>query len=156
MLGKLWPEALDEVPSEPLEVLEAAGATPAIRTLWAAWPQARALVASDGLLRWELDLRVSALVGFLGDGGLELDLDSAIQLGFDEQVSTRVLLIFALVVASDASSDALRHAGLRGRRRGARPSVRWPRWSPWRPGESWPEPAGQGSRVLASATVAFT
>ncbi len=112
VLGKLWAEALDEVSPEPLEVLDAAGATPAVRTLWAAWPQARALVASYGLLRWEFNLRVSALVGFLGGGGLGLKLYNAIQLGFYEQVGTMVLFIFGLVVTSDAISDALRREWL--------------------------------------------
>ncbi len=112
VLGKLWAEALDEAPPAPLEVLEAAGATGAVRTLWGAWPQARTLVASYGLLRWEFNLRASALVGFLGGGGLGLKLYNAVQLGFYEQVSTMVLLILALVVASDALSDALRRSWL--------------------------------------------
>ena len=112
VLGKLWAEALDEAPPGPLEVLEAAGATGAVRTLWGAWPQARTLVASYGLLRWEFNLRVSALVGFLGGGGLGLKLYNAVQLGFYEQVSTMVLLILLLVVVSDALSDALRRSWL--------------------------------------------
>jgi len=112
VLGKLWAEALDEVPPEPLEMLDAAGAAPTVRTLWGAWPQARALVAGYGLLRWEFNLRVSALVGFLGGGGLGLKLYNALQLGFYDQVSTMVLLIFGLVVMSDALSDALRRTWL--------------------------------------------
>ena len=112
VLGKLWAEALDEAPPGPLEVLDAAGATRAVRTLWAAWPQARTLVASYGLLRWEFNLRASALVGFLGGGGVGLKLYNALQLGFYEQVSTMVLLILALVVGSDALSDALRRGWL--------------------------------------------
>jgi phosphonate transport system permease protein len=112
VLGKLWAEALDEAPREPLEVLEASGATRAIRTLWGAWPQARTLVASYGILRWEFNLRASALVGFLGGGGLGLRLYNAVQLAFYEQVTTMVLLILALVVVSDALSDALRRSWL--------------------------------------------
>jgi len=112
VLGKLWAEALDEVAPEPLEVLEAAGASAAVRTLWAAWPRARALVASYGLLRWEFNLRASALVGFLGGGGVGLKLYNALQLGFYEQVSTMVLLIFGLVVVSDWLSDRLRRSWL--------------------------------------------
>ena len=112
VLGKLWAEALDEVPTGPLEELDAGGATGAVRTLWGAWPQARTLVASYGLLRWEFNLRVSALVGFLGGGGLGLKLYNAVQLGFYEQVSTMVLLIFVLVVVSDALSDRLRRRWL--------------------------------------------
>ncbi|MGZ6076725.1 MAG: PhnE/PtxC family ABC transporter permease, partial [Myxococcaceae bacterium] len=112
VLGKIWAEALDEVPPEPLEVLEAAGASAPVRVLWGAWPQARALVVSYGLLRWEFNLRVSSLVGFLGGGGLGLKLYNALQLGFHDQVSTMVLLILGLVVLSDGLSDALRRAWL--------------------------------------------
>jgi len=108
VLGRLWSEALDDAPSDPVEVLEAAGASAPIRSLWGAWPQVRPLVASYGLLRWEFNLRVSALVGFLGGGGLGLKLYNAIQLGFYDQVGTMVLLIFGLVVLSDSVSDALR------------------------------------------------
>ena len=32
-----------------------AGASPALRSLWGAWPQARPLVASYGVLRWEFN-----------------------------------------------------------------------------------------------------
>ncbi len=112
VLGRLWAEALDEVPSEPLEVLEAAGATGPVRGLWGAWPQARPLVASYALLRWEFNLRASALVGFLGGGGLGLKLYNALQLGFHDQVCTMVLLILGLVVLSDGISDAVRRSWL--------------------------------------------
>jgi phosphonate transport system permease protein len=125
VLGKLWAEALDEAPPGPLEVLEAAGATGAVRMLWGAWPQVRTLVTSYGLLRWEFNLRVSALVGFLGGGGLGLKLYNAVQLGFYEQVSTMVLLILFLVVVSDALSDVLRRSWLAPaalRRETARPA----------------------------------
>ena len=102
--------ALDPAKAEdhPIEVLEAAGATAPIRSLWGGSPQVRPLVASYALLRWEFNLRVSALVGFLGGGGLGLKLYNAIQLSFYDQVGTMVLLIFGLVVLSDSVSDALR------------------------------------------------
>ncbi len=112
VLGRLWAEALDDAPADAVEVLEAAGATAPIRSLWGAWPQVRPLVASYALLRWEFNLRVSALVGFLGGGGLGLKLYNAIQLSFYDQVGTMVLLIFGLVVLSDAVSDALRRTWL--------------------------------------------
>ena len=108
VLGRLWAEALDDAPADPVEVLEAAGASAPVRSLWGAWPQARPLVAGYALLRWEFNLRVSALVGFLGGGGLGLKLYNSIQLSFYDQVSTMVLLILGLVMLSDAVSDAIR------------------------------------------------
>jgi len=112
VLGRLWAEALDETPREPLEVLEAAGASAPVRTLWGALPQARPLMVSHALLRWEFNLRVSVLVGFLGGGGLGLRLYNAVQLGFHDQVSTMVLVVFALVTLSDVVSNALRRQWL--------------------------------------------
>ena len=44
--------------------------------------------------------------------GLGLKLYNALQLGFHDQVCTMVLLILALVVLSDALSDALRRSWL--------------------------------------------
>ena len=145
----------------PLEVLEAAGATGAIRTLCGAWPQARTLIASYGLLRWEFNLRVSALVGFLGGGGLGLKLYNAVQLGFYEQVSTMVLLILLLVVVSDALSDTLRRNWLAPaalRREAARPMyarlARGPAdWPPEAPSERSVR-ADTGGPVVATASVA--
>jgi phosphonate transport system permease protein len=98
-------------------VVEAAGGTGLARVLWAAWPQARGLVASYAVLRWEFNLRVSALVGFLGGGGLGLLLYNSLQLGFHERVCTLVLVIFALVSLSDALSDRIRHSFLARLRR---------------------------------------
>jgi phosphonate transport system permease protein len=108
VLGKLWAEALEEVPPGPGEVVEAGGGGAAAHLAWAAWPQARQLVVSFALLRWEFNVRVSALVGFLGGGGLGLLLYNSIQLGFYDRVGTLVLLVFSLVTLSDALSDAIR------------------------------------------------
>ena len=69
-------------------------------------------MVSHALLRWEFNLRVSVLVGFLGGGGLGLRLYNAVQLGFHDQVSTMVLVVFALVTLSDVVSNALRRQWL--------------------------------------------
>src|SRR5262249_51622882 len=105
------------------------------RAAWAAWPQARGLVASYAVLRWEFNLRVSALVGFLGGGGLGLLLYNSLQLGFHERVCTLVGVIFVLVSLSDAISDRLRRSQLSAlRRRMSRSLDTGPtRWTP-RPG----------------------
>jgi phosphonate transport system permease protein len=108
VLAKLWAEALEEVPPGPGQVVEATGGGAAAHLAWAAWPQARELVVSYALLRWEFNVRVSALVGFLGGGGLGLLLYNSIQLGFYDRVGTLVLLVFCLVTLSDALSDAIR------------------------------------------------
>ena len=92
VLGKLWAEGLDEVPPGSGRGAGGGGGHAGwSRAPGRAWPQARGLVASYAVLRWEFNLRVSALVGFLGGGGLGLLLYNSLQLGFHERVCTLVL-----------------------------------------------------------------
>jgi phosphonate transport system permease protein len=67
VLGKLYAEALEEVPFRPGEALRSLGARPIQLLLWAMWPQARPLLSSYTVLRWEMDLPASTI---LGGGGL--------------------------------------------------------------------------------------
>jgi len=108
VLGKLYAETLEEVPEGPVEELRAIGATPLQRLAWAMWPQARETLASYTLLRWETNLRLSTLVGLVGGGGLGLALYNDLQLGWYQQVTTLVLVIYLLVVATDFLANRLR------------------------------------------------
>ncbi len=108
VLGKLYAETLEEVPEGPVEELRAIGATPLQRLAWAMWPQARETLASFTLLRWETNLRLSTVVGLVGGGGLGLALYNDLQLGWYQQVTTLVLVIYLLVVATDFLANRLR------------------------------------------------
>jgi phosphonate transport system permease protein len=108
VLGKLYAETLEEVPEGPVEELRAIGATPLQRLAWAMWPQARETLASYTLLRWETNLRLSTVVGLVGGGGLGLALYNDLQLGWYQQVTTLVLVIYLLVVATDFLANRLR------------------------------------------------
>lgn len=108
VLGKLYAETLEEVPARPAEALRAAGARPLQILLWAMWPQARPMLASYTVLRWEMNLRVSTVLGLVGGGGLGQAIYNNVQLGFYARLTTLVALVYALVVAADRVSDVLR------------------------------------------------
>jgi phosphonate transport system permease protein len=108
VLGKLFAEALEEVPPRPVEELRAAGATRLQRLVWAMAPQARETLLSYALLRWETNLRLATVVGLVGGGGLGLALYNDVQLGFYSRASTLVLIIYALVMVTDGLADRLR------------------------------------------------
>jgi phosphonate transport system permease protein len=110
VLGKLYAETLEDVPQAPGEELRAAGATPLQRLAWAQWPQARQTLAAYTLLRWETNLRLSAVVGLVGGGGLGLALYNDVQLGWYPRAATLVLIIYLLVVVTDFLADRLRAA----------------------------------------------
>ena len=108
VLGKLYAEILEEVPTRPLEALQASGARPLQVLLWGIWPQARPLLMSYTVLRWEMNLRVSTILGLVGGGGLGQAIYNNVQLGFYPRVATLVLIIYALVVTTDWFGDRLR------------------------------------------------
>jgi phosphonate transport system permease protein len=105
VLGKLYAETLEEVPKQPVEALRALGAGPLQLLAWALWPQAKRMLASYTVLRWETNLRVSAILGLVGGGGLGQAIYNNVQLGFYSRLATLLLLVYVLVIASDWIAD---------------------------------------------------
>jgi phosphonate transport system permease protein len=130
VLGKLYADTLEEVSPLPLRGLRAVGATPPQLLIWGAWPEARRMLASYTLLRWEMNLRSSTVVGIAGGGGIgialynDLQLAAGSPLAFYPRVATLILIIYALVAATGWIGDAilrrLESASLAARRPPAR------------------------------------
>ena len=108
VLGKLYAETMEEVPLRPVEALRSLGASPVQVLLWAIWPQARPLLSSYTVLRWETNLRASTMLGLVGGGGLGQAIYNNVQLGFYPRLTTLILLIYALVLTSDWIGERLR------------------------------------------------
>ncbi len=108
VLGKLYAETLEEVPARPIEALRAAGARPLQILLWGVWPQARAMLVSYTVLRWDFNLRVATVLGLVGGGGLGQSIYNNIQLGFYPRVSTLIAIIYILVLVTNWLGDKLR------------------------------------------------
>lgn len=107
VLGKLYAETLEEVPVQPVEALRALGAGPLQLLVWALWPQAQRTLGSYTVLRWETNLRVSAILGLVGGGGLGQAIYNNVQLGFYSRLATLLLLVYLLVIASDWIGDTV-------------------------------------------------
>lgn len=109
VLGKLYAETLEEVPARPVEALRASGARPLQTLLWGIWPQARPTLTSYTVLRWEMNLRVSTILGLVGGGGLGQAIYNNVQLGFYSRMTTIVAIVYALVITMDWLGDRLRN-----------------------------------------------
>ncbi len=108
VLGKLYAETMEEVPMRPIEALRSLGARPLQVLFWGIWPQARPLLSSYTVLRWEMNLRASTILGLVGGGGLGQAIYNNVQLGFYPRLSTLILLVYALVLTSDWIGERLR------------------------------------------------
>ncbi len=108
VLGKLYADTLEEVPMRPVEAMRAIGGRPLQLLFWAIWPQARPTIISYTALRWEMNLRVSTILGLVGGGGLGQIIYNNVQLGFYTNLATLITLVYILVVATDWVSHRLR------------------------------------------------
>lgn len=113
VLGKLYAETLEEVRTGPIEALRAAGAGRFQILIWGMWPQARPLLTSYTVLRWEMNLRVSTVLGLVGGGGLGQAIYNNLQLGFYGRLSTLILIIYSLVLTTDWLGYRLRLGPIR-------------------------------------------
>jgi len=108
VFGRLFGEALENAPAMPELVLREAGggatAAFAYGSLPLVWPQWLAYT----LYRWEMNIRMAAVLGFVGAGGLGQMLYFHLSLFQQAQASTVIGAMFALVFIVDGASGRLR------------------------------------------------
>ncbi|MDR0440032.1 MAG: phosphonate ABC transporter, permease protein PhnE [Candidatus Accumulibacter sp.] len=97
-VGKLLGEALEEVHFGAIEALKAAGATQTSQILYGYWPAVKPAFWSIMLLRWDINIRESSVLGLVGAGGLGMIMNAAIDTFQWGRVATILLTIFAVVV----------------------------------------------------------
>jgi phosphonate transport system permease protein len=114
VLGRLYFEALEEVPLAPLDALRAAGASRFGIALHGVLPQVFPQLVAYTLYRWEVNIRASAVLGIVGAGGLGRDLKLALSWFDYPRAATLVLVILALVTAVDVASARIRERVVRG------------------------------------------
>lgn len=115
-LGKLFSEVAENAPLGSVEGLHSVGATWGQRMLFGVLPQVAPNWLSYALLRFEINIRASAILGFVGAGGIGYDLRNAMSWGqgrFAEAAAIFVLL-FATIVVVDQIGGAIRERLTKG------------------------------------------
>lgn len=104
VLGRLFAETLENAPTAPAEAirLNGGGAISAFcyGTLPSVWPQ----LLAYSLYRWENNIRMASVLGFVGAGGLGQMLYVSLSLFQEAQAATVILAMLLLVLAVDALS----------------------------------------------------
>ncbi|MEM9854487.1 MAG: phosphonate ABC transporter, permease protein PhnE [Pseudomonadota bacterium] len=106
-LGKLFSEVAENADLKPIEGLASTGASWLQRMLLGVLPQVAPNFVSYGLLRFEINIRASAILGFVGAGGLGYELRNAMSWGpgrFDEAAAIFILLFTTIVFFDQVSS----------------------------------------------------
>lgn len=108
VLGKLFAEALEDVDLQPVESLQSTGAGKLQILFYGILPQALPQFISYTLYRWEVNIRVAAVLGFVGAGGLGQRIHIAISLFLEQQLLTLLMVLYVLVTGVDYLSAYLR------------------------------------------------
>ena len=115
-LGKLFSEVAENADPKPVEGLRSVGANWSQRMWLGVIPQVAPNWLSYALLRFEINVRASAILGFVGEGGIGHDLKLAMQWGQGryDQVVAIFLLLFVTIVIIDRISDRARERLVKG------------------------------------------
>jgi phosphonate transport system permease protein len=107
-VGKLLGEALEEAPRGPIEALHASGASWLSVVRYGYWPQIKPAFWSIALLRWDINVRESAVLGLVGAGGIGMVLDTALNTFAWPRVAMVIVSIFSVVVLAELAVTQLR------------------------------------------------
>ena len=88
VLGKLFGEVLEDVDPQPIELLQATGANRLQILFYGILPQVLPQFISYTLYRWEVNIRMAAVLGLVGAGGLGQRIHIAISLFLENQLLT--------------------------------------------------------------------
>jgi phosphonate transport system permease protein len=108
-LGKMFTEVVENIDMKPVEAVRSTGGRFADIVRFGALPQVLPNFASYALLRFEINVRASSIVGFVGAGGIGQDLFVAIRKFYYTDVSAILLLIIVTVSAIDLVTERVRH-----------------------------------------------
>ena len=110
MLGKLYAEAIEQVPPQPREAVTATGASRMQNLATSVLPQIMPSFSSITVYRLDINLRSSVVLGYVGAGGIGFLLNQHMgALQFRAALGI-VLVIFVLIVIMEVVSAAIRRS----------------------------------------------
>lgn len=115
-LGKLFSEVNENAHLKPVEGLTSVGASWLQRMWLGVMPQVAPNYLSYALLRFEINVRASAILGFVGAGGIGSELRIAISWGTGryDAAAAIFILLFLTIVVIDQTSSHFRNKLVRG------------------------------------------
>lgn len=115
-LGKQFAEVVENIDMKPVEGVKAAGGAWVEQVRFGALPQVLSNFTSYMLLRFEINVRSAAIMGFVGAGGIGHELITSIRKFQYSDISALLIIVVATVMVIDSLTERLRHRFLRSER----------------------------------------
>ena len=106
--GKLMAEAIEEIDRKPIEAITAAGGDQGKVVIFGIIPQVLPAFLAVTILRWDINIRESTVLGLVGAGGIGMILQGAIDTFQWRTASTILIAILVVVILGEVVSGALR------------------------------------------------
>ena len=113
-LGKLYSEAIESIDPGPIEALRATGANEFQVVVYAVIPQILPAFASFTLYRWDINVRMSTVIGLISDADIGFLVIQWIRLNQFSAMATAILAIMFVVTALDYASSIIRKRIIEG------------------------------------------
>ncbi|MEJ2150471.1 MAG: phosphonate ABC transporter, permease protein PhnE [Chloroflexota bacterium] len=107
-LGKLYSEAIEGIDAGPIEAIQATGATSLQTIMYAVIPQMIPPFVSFSIYRWDINVRMSTVIGLVGGGGIGFILIQYIRLLDYRAAGIAVWFIAFTVAILDYVSSEIR------------------------------------------------
>ncbi|WKZ36760.1 MAG: ABC transporter permease subunit [Anaerolineales bacterium] len=107
-LAKLYSEQVESIMSGPIEAIQATGANRLQTIIYAVVPQIVPPYISYTMYRWDINVRMSTIIGFVGGGGIGFILQQNINLLNYRAASVNMLAIAIVVSMMDYISSKIR------------------------------------------------
>ncbi|MEZ4515017.1 MAG: ABC transporter permease subunit [Chloroflexota bacterium] len=107
-LGKLFSEQIEGIDEGPIEALLSTGASRLQMIVYAVIPQIIPPYIAFTLYRWDINVRMSTIIGFVGGGGIGFVLSQNIQQLRYRQASVMMIAIALVVMLLDYVSSRIR------------------------------------------------
>ena len=107
-LGKLFSEQVENIDEGPLEAVTATGASRMQAVVYAVIPQIVPHYTAFIFYRWDINVRLSTIIGFVGGGGIGLILFRATNLTQYRQAAVMVIAIAVVIIVLDLISSQVR------------------------------------------------
>ena len=107
-MGKLIAEAIEEIDEGVVEAIEATGASRLQVLIYGILPQVLPVIYGTTVYRWDINIRESTVLGFVGAGGIGILLYASINQFLWQEVALILLAVFGVVIVSEFISAAVR------------------------------------------------
>jgi len=114
-LGKLYSEAIESIDPGPIEAVRAGGATWTQMVVYAVLPQILPTFTSFTLYRFDINVRLSTVIGLVSDAGLGFLVIQWVRLNRFSAMATAIIAIIIVVATLDYVSGWLRERIIEGR-----------------------------------------